>query len=89
LIYRGNYDLARRLIHKASEPIKFLAHVISAQILRLGLHRTHRKAESHFKVTIKGCNIQRLNLHFKAFSFRGLGEFAFACGDFALAQTQM
>jgi tetratricopeptide (TPR) repeat protein len=69
--HQGKYDLARELIHKASEPFEFLA-LRSALVF---LHRSYcssqveltageyDKAESHFNATIEGCDIQG-NLYF-------------------------
>jgi tetratricopeptide (TPR) repeat protein len=89
---QGNYELARDLIHKASEPLEFLA-LRSARVL---LHRSYGsarveltageydRAEFHFTAMIEGSDVQG-DLHFKAFSIRGLGEVAFARGNFAVA----
>jgi tetratricopeptide (TPR) repeat protein len=89
---RGSYELARDLIHKASEPLKFLA-LRSALVF---LHRSYGsacveltageygRAEFHFTATIEGSDMQG-NLLFKAFSIRGLGEVAFVRGNFAVA----
>jgi tetratricopeptide (TPR) repeat protein len=89
---QGNYDLARDLIHKASEPLEFLA-LHSARVF---LHRSYGsacveltageydRAEFHFTATSEGSDMQG-NLQFKAFSIRGLGEVAFARGNFAVA----
>ncbi|KAG1791257.1 uncharacterized protein HD556DRAFT_1387020 [Suillus plorans] len=87
-----NHDLARELIHKASEPFQFFA-LCNA---RAFLHRSYGsalielaageydKAASQFTATIEGCNMQG-NLHAEAFNIRGLGEVAFVQGDFVLA----
>ncbi|KAG1724968.1 hypothetical protein EDB19DRAFT_289084 [Suillus lakei] len=89
---QGDHALARELIHKASEPFQFFA----LRNARAFLHLSHGSARielaaceydsavSHFITTIESCDIQD-NLSFKTYSFRGLGEVAFACGDFALA----
>ncbi|KAG1838151.1 hypothetical protein DFJ58DRAFT_814689 [Suillus subalutaceus] len=89
---QGHHDLAREIIHKASEPFPLCALPSTAAFL----HRSYGlacvelnageydKAVSHFTATIEGCNIQG-HLDFKAFSIRGLGEIAFERGDFALA----
>ena len=89
---QGNYDLARDLIHKASQPFGFLA----LRSARAFLHRSYGsahiellagqydRAECHFTATIEGSDIQG-HLYFKAFSARGLGEVAFARGNFAIA----
>ncbi|KAG1724988.1 hypothetical protein EDB19DRAFT_2043364 [Suillus lakei] len=89
---QGNYDLARELIRKASEPFQFFV----LRNARAFLHQSYGsacieltagerdRAESYFTATIEGCDMQG-NLVFKAFSTRGLGEVAFARGDFALA----
>ncbi|KAG2126913.1 hypothetical protein DEU56DRAFT_982812 [Suillus clintonianus] len=89
---QGNYDLARELIHKASEPFPFFA----LRNARIFLHRSYGlacieltagdydRAESYLTATIEGCNMQG-NLILKAFSTRGLGEVAFVHGNFALA----
>ncbi|KAG1764263.1 hypothetical protein EV702DRAFT_110804 [Suillus placidus] len=89
---QGNHDLARELIHKASEPFQFFA----LRNARAFLHRSYGsalielaageydKAASQFTATIEGCNMQG-NLHVKAFSIRGVGEIAFVHGDFVLA----
>jgi tetratricopeptide (TPR) repeat protein len=89
---QGNYDFARDLINKASEPLEFFA-------LNSGrgfLHRSYGsarieltageydRAEFHFTATIEGSDMQG-NLLFKAFNIRGLGEVAFAHGNFAVA----
>ncbi|KAG2127950.1 hypothetical protein DEU56DRAFT_982614 [Suillus clintonianus] len=89
---QGNYDLARELIHNASEPFPFFA----LRNARVFLHRSYGlacieltageydRAESYLTATIEGCDMQG-NLILKAFSTRGLGEVAFAHGNFALA----
>ncbi|KAG1724364.1 hypothetical protein EDB19DRAFT_315739 [Suillus lakei] len=89
---QGNHDLARELVHKASEPFQFFA----LRNARAFLHRSYGsalieltageydKAASQFTATIEGCNMQG-NLHTKAFNIRGLGEVAFVHGDFVLA----
>ncbi|KAG2126921.1 hypothetical protein DEU56DRAFT_534204 [Suillus clintonianus] len=89
---QGNHDLARELIHKATEPFQFFA----LRNARAFLHRSYGsalieltageydKAASQFTATIEGCDMQG-NLHAKAFNIRGLGEVAFVDGDFALA----
>ncbi|KAG2036665.1 hypothetical protein BDR03DRAFT_959129 [Suillus americanus] len=90
---QGNCDLARELIHKASEPFQFF----SLRNARVFIHRSYGlacieltagecdKAESYFTTTIEACDIQS-NLVLRAFSIRGLGEIAFARGNFALAK---
>ncbi|KAG1854490.1 hypothetical protein DFJ58DRAFT_841401 [Suillus subalutaceus] len=89
---QGHYDLAREIIHKASQNVTFCALPSTASFL----HRSYGsacvelnageydRAVSHFTATIEGCDIQG-HLDFKAFSIRGLGEIAFEKGDFALA----
>ncbi|KAG2079897.1 hypothetical protein BD769DRAFT_1741610, partial [Suillus cothurnatus] len=89
---RGNYDLARQLIQKASEPFQFFA----LRNARVFLHRSYGsacielaagecdRAETDFTATIEACDIQS-NLVFKAFSIRGLGEIAFMRHSLALA----
>ncbi|OAX36390.1 hypothetical protein K503DRAFT_858020 [Rhizopogon vinicolor AM-OR11-026] len=91
---QGNYDLARELIHKTSRPSEFALH--STDIF---LHRSYAsarveltaeeydRAESYFTATVEGCDVQS-ELMFKAFSVRGLGEIAFARGNFALAEQR-
>ncbi|KAG1838152.1 hypothetical protein DFJ58DRAFT_846187 [Suillus subalutaceus] len=93
---QGNNDLARELIHKASEPFQFFA-LCNA---RAFLHRSYGaalieltageyvKAASQFTATIEGCNMQG-NLHAKAFNIRGLGEVAFVQGDFVFSSTAL
>jgi tetratricopeptide (TPR) repeat protein len=89
---QGNYELARDLIHKSSELFEFLAlrsaHVflqrsyVSAHVeLTAG---EYDKAKFHFTATSEGSDMQG-NLEFKALSIRGLGEVAFARGNFAVA----
>ncbi|KAG1745213.1 hypothetical protein EDB19DRAFT_1693077 [Suillus lakei] len=92
---QGDYDLARELIRKASEPFEFFA----LQSTRAFLHRSYGSARieltageydgavSHFTTTIESCDMQD-NLTLKAHSKRGLDEVAFACGDFALAAVR-
>jgi tetratricopeptide (TPR) repeat protein len=89
---QGKYDLARELMHKASEPFEFFA----LRNARAFLCRTHGsacieltagecdRAESYFTATIEACDMQS-NLVLKACSIRGLGEIAFARSDFVLA----
>ncbi|KAG2143018.1 hypothetical protein DEU56DRAFT_910958 [Suillus clintonianus] len=92
---QGNYDLARELIHKASDTFQFFA----LRNGRIFLHRSYGlacieltageydRAESYLTATIEGCDMQG-NLSYKAFSTRGLGEVAFAHGNFALAAVR-
>jgi len=91
----GDYDLARDLIHNTSENFEFLLLPTtytflhrcygSAQIeLNAG---EYDMAESHFNATVEGCDIQD-NLIHKALGFRGLGEVAFARGNFPLASQR-
>jgi tetratricopeptide (TPR) repeat protein len=87
-----NYDLARELIQKASEPFQFF----SLRNARTFLHQSYGlacieltagecdRAEFYFTATIEACDMQS-NLVFQAFSIRGLGEIAFARSDFVLA----
>ncbi|KAG2035382.1 hypothetical protein BDR03DRAFT_1093158 [Suillus americanus] len=89
---KGNYDIARELIQKASEPFQFF----SLRNARTFLHQSYGfacieltagaydRAASHFTATIEGCDMQG-NLTFKAFSICGLGEIAFARSNFSLA----
>ncbi|KAG1733921.1 uncharacterized protein EDB91DRAFT_1084306 [Suillus paluster] len=89
---QGNHALARELIQQASRPLEFL----SLRNARAFLHTTYasarieltageyHSAESQFTTTIESCDMQG-NLAFKAHSLRGLGEVAFARGDFAVA----
>ncbi|KAG1724990.1 hypothetical protein EDB19DRAFT_2043366 [Suillus lakei] len=89
---QGDHAFARQLIHKASEPSQFFA----LRNARTFLHLSHCSArielaageydvaESYFTAAIEGCDIQD-NLRSKAYSFRGLGEVAFARSNFALA----
>ncbi|KAG0708348.1 hypothetical protein DFH29DRAFT_477621 [Suillus ampliporus] len=89
---QGNYDLARELIHTASE----LSEVFVLRSARTFLRSSYGlgcielaageydRAESHFTATIEGCDIQG-NLRTKSSSIRGLGEVAFARGNFAIA----
>ncbi|KAG1745506.1 uncharacterized protein EDB91DRAFT_152058 [Suillus paluster] len=89
---QGDHDLARELIHEASG-----AHELFAlHSTRTFLHRSYGsacieltageydRAEFHSFATIEGCHIQG-DLLAKSFSVRGLGEVAFARGNFALA----
>jgi tetratricopeptide (TPR) repeat protein len=92
---QGNYDLARDLIHKASEPLEFFA----LRSARVFLHRSYGsacielttgeydRAEFHFIAIIEGSDMQD-DLQFKAFSIRGLGEVAFARSNFAVAEQR-
>ncbi|KAG1718087.1 hypothetical protein EDB19DRAFT_1026872 [Suillus lakei] len=89
---QGNHDLAREIIRKASQLVQFFDMHSAVAFL----HRSYGLAcieliagqyygaESHFTATIEGCDIQG-HLDFKAFSIRGLGEIAFARGNFTLA----
>ncbi|KAG2143110.1 hypothetical protein BD769DRAFT_1772188 [Suillus cothurnatus] len=89
---QGNYDLARELIQKASEPFQFFA----LRNARVFLHRSYGsacieltagqcdRAETYFTTIIEACDAQS-NLTYKAFSTRGLGEIAFARRNFAQA----
>jgi tetratricopeptide (TPR) repeat protein len=89
---QGNYALARNLMHKASEPLGFLA-LRSAHVF---LYRSYcsahveltageyDRAKFYFTGMIEDSDMQG-NLHFKAFGIRGLGEVAFARGNFAVA----
>ncbi|KAG1724368.1 hypothetical protein EDB19DRAFT_1949923 [Suillus lakei] len=89
---QGDHDLARGLIHKLSEQFQFL----TLRNARAFLHQSYGsacieltagdydRAGSYFTATIENCDMQG-NLIFKALSTRGLGEVAFAHGDFALA----
>jgi hypothetical protein len=85
---QGNYDLARELIHKSAESalrstyIFILRSYASAHVELTA--EEYDMAESYFIATIESCNVQS-ELMFKTFSVRGLGEVAFAHGDFALA----
>jgi tetratricopeptide (TPR) repeat protein len=83
-----NYDLARELIHKTAEfalPSTdiYIHRSYASACVELAAEEYDR-AESYFIATIEGCDVQS-ELMFKAFSVRGLGEVAFANGDFALA----
>ncbi|KAG2141950.1 hypothetical protein DEU56DRAFT_911281 [Suillus clintonianus] len=92
---QGNYDLAREFIHKALETFQFFA----LRNARMFLHRSYAlacieltagecdRAEAYFTATIEGCDMQG-NLWYKALSTRGLGEVAFAHGNFALAAVR-
>ncbi|KAG2344049.1 hypothetical protein BDR05DRAFT_213330 [Suillus weaverae] len=89
---QGNCDLARELIQKGSESLQFF----SLRNARIFLHRSYGsacieltagdcdRAESYFTTTIEACDLQADLMH-KTFSMRGLGEIAFARGNFALA----
>jgi tetratricopeptide (TPR) repeat protein len=89
---QGNYDLARELIQKASEPFQFFA-LRNACVF---LHRSYGsacieltagecdRAETYFTTTIEACDMQS-DLGLKAYSIRGLGEIAFMRSNFALA----
>jgi tetratricopeptide (TPR) repeat protein len=85
---QGNYDLARELIHKTAESaprstyIYILRSYASARVELTA--EEYDRAKSYFIATIEGCNVQS-ELMLKTFSVRGLGEVAFAHGDFALA----
>ncbi|KAJ8580139.1 hypothetical protein M405DRAFT_834842 [Rhizopogon salebrosus TDB-379] len=89
---RGNYELARDLIHKASEPLEFFSLRSARVFLRRSYGSAHieltageyDRAEFHFTATSEGSDMQG-NLLFKAFSIRGLGEVAFARDSFAAA----
>jgi tetratricopeptide (TPR) repeat protein len=89
---QGNYELARDLIHKASEPLEFLALRSARVFLRRSYGSAcvehtageYDRAEFHFTTTIEGSDMQ-CNLQLKAFSIRGLGEVALARGNFAVA----
>ncbi|KAG0702571.1 hypothetical protein DFH29DRAFT_999267 [Suillus ampliporus] len=89
---QGNHVLARELVHQASGSLE----VFALRNARTFLQRSYAsarieltagefdKAESHFNATIESCDMQD-NLTYKAYSLRGLGEVAFARGDFAVA----
>ncbi|KAG1745507.1 uncharacterized protein EDB91DRAFT_152064 [Suillus paluster] len=89
---QGNHDLARELIRKASGSHESLTLHSASSFL----HRSYGsayieltageydRAESHFTATIEGCNMQG-DPFSKSISTRGLGEIAFARGDFTLA----
>ncbi|KAJ8584211.1 hypothetical protein M405DRAFT_866414 [Rhizopogon salebrosus TDB-379] len=85
---QGNYDLARELIHKTAESALRSTYIFihrSYACARVELTaEEYDKAESYFIATIEGCDVQS-ELVLKAFSVRGLGEVAFAHGDFAVA----
>ncbi|KAG1725884.1 uncharacterized protein EDB91DRAFT_80539 [Suillus paluster] len=89
---QGNYDLARDFIRKASGPFKFFELHNALTFLRISYDSAHIEltageydiAESKFAATIEGCDMQD-HLLYKGFSVRGLGEIAFARGNFALA----
>ncbi|KAG1724965.1 hypothetical protein EDB19DRAFT_1948313 [Suillus lakei] len=89
---QGHCDLARELIQKSSELFQFFAlhnaHTFLQQSYgsaRIELTTgEYERAMTHFTTTIEGCDMQG-NLTFKALSIRGLGEVAFAHGNFALA----
>ncbi|KAJ8579688.1 hypothetical protein M405DRAFT_835548, partial [Rhizopogon salebrosus TDB-379] len=85
---QGNYDLARELIHKTAESALrstdiFIHRSYASARVELTAEE-YDKAESYFIATIEGCDVQS-ELVLKAFSVRGLGEVAFARGNFALA----
>jgi len=89
---QGNYDLARELVQKGSEPFQFFA----LRNARIFLQRSYSsacieltagqcdRAETYFTTIIEACDAQS-NLIYKAFSIRGLGEIAFARRNFAQA----
>jgi tetratricopeptide (TPR) repeat protein len=89
---QGNYDLARELIQKGSEPFQFFA----LRNARVFLQRSYSsacveltagdcdRAETYFMAVIEACDMQS-NLLLKALSIRGLGEIEFARRNFALA----
>jgi len=89
---QGDHAFARELINTATGPLQSFA-LRTAMIF---LHKSYfsacieltagayDKAQSQFIATIEGSDIQD-NITFKAYSKRGLGEIAFARGDFALA----
>jgi tetratricopeptide (TPR) repeat protein len=85
---QGNYDLARELIHKTAEfaprnTNNFIHKSYASAHVELTAGKYDR-AESYFIATIEDCDVQSV-LTLKAFSVRGLGEVAFAHGDFPLA----
>ncbi|KAJ8585535.1 hypothetical protein M405DRAFT_844470 [Rhizopogon salebrosus TDB-379] len=89
---QGNYELARDLLHKASEPLEFFT-LHSALVFLYKSYGSalveltageYNRAEFHFIATSEGSDMQG-NLQFKAFSIRGLGEVTFARGNFAVA----
>jgi tetratricopeptide (TPR) repeat protein len=89
---QGNYDLARELIQKGSEPFQFFA-LRNARIFLLRFYSLAcieltagkcDRAETYFTATIEACDIQS-NLVLKAFSICGLGEIAFTRNSLALA----
>ncbi|KAG2335516.1 hypothetical protein BDR05DRAFT_1006736 [Suillus weaverae] len=89
---QGNYDPARELMQKTSEPFQFF----SLRNARIFVHRSYGsacieltageydRAESYFTATIEACDLQA-DLVRKAFSMRGLGEIAFVRSNFTLA----
>ncbi|KAG0691564.1 hypothetical protein DFH29DRAFT_1017813 [Suillus ampliporus] len=89
---QGNHVLARELVHQASGSLE----VFALRNARTFLQRSYAsarieltagefdKAESHFNATIESCDMQD-SLTYRAYSLRGLGEVAFARGDFAVA----
>jgi tetratricopeptide (TPR) repeat protein len=88
---QGNHDLAKELIHKASE-----SGLLNSRSTQSFLHISYVSAcielnadqydmaESHSTATIEGCDMQD-DLRYKAFSIRVLGEVAFHHGNLALA----
>ncbi|KAG2126922.1 hypothetical protein DEU56DRAFT_534411 [Suillus clintonianus] len=89
---QGDYDLAREFIRKASgllecwelrNTYEFLHRSYGSARIELAAGE-YDIAESHFTATVEGCDMQD-HLLYKAFSIRGLGEIAFARGNFALA----
>ncbi|KAG0697469.1 hypothetical protein DFH29DRAFT_856929, partial [Suillus ampliporus] len=89
---QGNHVLARELVYQASGSLE----VFALRNARAFLHRSYgsarielmagefHSAESQFTATIESCNMQG-DLSYKVFSVRGLGEVAFAQGNFTVA----
>ncbi|KAG2126939.1 hypothetical protein DEU56DRAFT_862026 [Suillus clintonianus] len=94
--HQGDFALARELIQKAFNKASRSLEFLALRSARTFLHTSYvsasieltaseyDRAESHFTATIESCDIQG-ELLVKAFSTRGLGEVAFARGDFPLA----
>ncbi|KAG1840377.1 hypothetical protein DFJ58DRAFT_748763 [Suillus subalutaceus] len=89
---QGDYNLARELIRRASEPFQFFAlrsartflhQSYGSACIELTAGESHR-VEAYFTATIEACDMQS-DLLRKAFNIRGLGEIAFAHSNFALA----
>ncbi|KAG0702979.1 hypothetical protein DFH29DRAFT_829813 [Suillus ampliporus] len=89
---QGNHILAREIIRKASGAHESYAQCSAYTFLYTSYGSAYieltageyDRAESHFTATIDGSDMQG-DLLAKSFSTRGLGEVAFARGNFALA----